>query len=69
MKKYSIEITSPYDKENLVAEIWDKDTMIAELSQEAKEIILTIYTKTPNIALEYEEFLSTIQKAKLDLFG
>ena len=53
----------------MAAEIWAGNTMVADLSKEPKEIILTIHTKTSGIDLDYEKFLYAIWKAKLDLFG
>ena len=43
MKTLTIEIVSPPDKENLVAEIWQDDQMIAEINQEKKQLELEIY--------------------------
>lgn len=64
MKKLTIEITSPPDREELVAEIWDKDQMIAELSQESENLKLELYCSEHSIELDYESFLNALVEAK-----
>ena len=66
MKNYEILITSPPDRENLVAEIWHDNIMIAELNQEDKDNLkLEIYSnKETPISLDYLDFLDALQVAK-----
>ena len=70
MKTLTIEIVSPPDKENLVAEIWQDDQMIAEINQEKETLELEIYiNKTGKIKLEFNNFIDTLKKAKKILSG
>ncbi len=64
MKKLTIEITSPPDRDELVAEIWDNDQMIAELNQESENLELEVYCSENSIQLDYESFLSALIEAK-----
>lgn len=65
MKTLTIEIVSPPDKENLVAEIWQDDQMIAEINQEKETLELEIYiNKTGKIKLEFNNFIDTLKKQK-----
>lgn len=64
MKKLTIEITSPPDREELVAEIWDKDQMIAELNQESENLELEVYSSENSVQLDYESFLNALIEAK-----
>ncbi|MGB3464930.1 MAG: hypothetical protein WBA74_06665 [Cyclobacteriaceae bacterium] len=64
MKKLTIEITSPPDRDELVAEIWDNDQMIAELNQESENLKLEVYCSENSIQLDYESFLSALIEAK-----
>ena len=70
MKTLTIEIVSPPDKENLVAEIWQDDQMIAEINQEKETLELEIYiNKTGKIKLEFNNIIDTLKKAKKILSG
>ncbi|MBG6130182.1 hypothetical protein IWQ47_001735 [Aquimarina sp. EL_43] len=70
MKNYEILITSPPDREQLVAEIWQGDTMIAELNQENKERLeLEIYSNEKKLSLNYNDFTEVLKIAKEKLLG
>lgn len=70
MKTLTIEIVSPPDKENLVAEIWQDDQMIAEINQEEETLELEIFiNKTGKIKLDFNDFIDTLKKAKKILSG
>ncbi|MDY0086425.1 MAG: hypothetical protein RBR84_10945 [Bacteroidales bacterium] len=70
MKEFEILITSPPDRENLVAEIWQDDQMIAEINQEGGVLGLEIYaTKEGTIKLKYNDFIEALKKAKEKLIG
>ncbi|GEM_PF-879219 len=70
MKTLTIEIVSPPDKENLVAEIWQDDQMIAEINQEKETLELEFFVnKTGKIKLEFNDFIDTLKKAKKILSG
>lgn len=61
---YLIEITSPCDREYLVAEIWREDVMVAEVNQEDNNMNLIIYCNGGVMSLNYEGFLEIIIEAK-----
>lgn len=71
MKKFTIEITSVPDRDELVAEIWLDDTMIAELNQEDKDCLeLDIYSNEGKlITLNYNNFTDALKAAKEKLLG
>ena len=64
MKKLTVEITSPPDREELVAEIWDENQMIAEINQESKILKLEFYTNEKLIKVDYDSFLMALIEAK-----
>jgi hypothetical protein len=64
MNNFKVEIASVYDKEHLVAEIWNDDTMIAEICKEKSDYILKIFAKNNYLRLNYKEFLSALYEAK-----
>ena len=70
MKNLTIEIASPPDRENLVAEIWLEEQMIAEINQENNNLELEIFIKEKGkLKLNYDDFLETLEKAKKKLVG
>ncbi len=65
MKDFEILITSPPDRENLVAEIWLEDQMIAEINQENKNLELELFTdEKGRLKLNFDDFLETLKMAK-----
>lgn len=65
MNDFEILITSPPDRENLVAEIWLEDQMIAEINQENENLELELFTdEKGKLKLNYDGFLETLKKAK-----
>ena len=70
MKNLTIEIASPPDRENLVAEIWLGGQMIAEINQENSSLELEIFTdEKRKLKLNYDDFVETLKKAKEKLEG
>jgi hypothetical protein len=69
MKKLTTEIASPPDRENLVAEIWQGDQMIAEINQESDHLELEIFTNKEDLKLNYDDFIEILKKAKEMLIG
>ena len=70
MKDFEILITSPPDRENLVAEIWLEDQMIAEINHENENLELELFTNEKGkLKLNYDSFLETLKKAKEKLVG
>lgn len=45
MSKFKIEITSVPDRNNLVAEIWEEDVLIAEINQEGENLEIELYNE------------------------
>ena len=64
MRKLKIEITSPVDREELVAEIWDRDQMVAEVNQESESLELEVYCKENSVQLNYQSFLEALLEAR-----
>ena len=70
MQDFEILITSPPDRENLVAEIWLQNQMIAEINQENKTLELEIFVKeNGTIKLSYNEFINILKEARKKLVG
>lgn len=70
MKNLIIEITSPPDRENLVAEIWLGNQMIAEINQENENLRLEIFAdENGKLELSYNDFYEALKKAKEKLVG
>lgn len=66
--KYSVEIVTVPDREHFVAEIWDGDTMIAEVNHEQESLTLEVYSRGEAVQrFDYEAFLAAITKAKSKL--
>ncbi|MBD3842883.1 MAG: hypothetical protein IE909_13565 [Campylobacterales bacterium] len=64
MKKLRVEIASPPDREELVAEIWNGNQMIAEINQESGDLELEVYTTENSVLFDYESFLIALIEAK-----
>lgn len=63
MKKFEILITDVPDRENLVAEVWYGETLIAEINQETKKLEIEFYLNE-KIAFDLNEFLTAVENAK-----
>ncbi|AZA57265.1 hypothetical protein [Chryseobacterium shandongense] len=63
MKKFEILITDVPDRENLVAEVWYGETLIAEINQETKKLEIEFYLNE-KIAFDLNEFLTALENAK-----
>lgn len=65
MKTFRIEITSVPDREELVAEIWNENQMIAEINQDSENLILEIYSnQNSTLKIDYDAFLKVLIEAK-----
>ena len=69
MNELNVQITSVPDRENLVAEIWLKDIMIAEVNHELKKLEVQIYCKKNILTVDYENLLKALNEAKEKLTG
>ena len=63
-RNLTIEITSVPDKEQLVAEIWYMDYLIAEINQENNYLEIEFYTTKKNLKFSFEDFCNAIDIAK-----
>jgi len=66
MSKFKIEISSVSDRENLVAEIWHDDILVAEINQEKGTLEIQLY-KSEKMRLDLDEFLEILRHAKNEL--
>lgn len=69
--KMRICISSPPDREKLVAELFFEDEQWAELNQEGESLILEIYPKRSGEPWQFhfEEMLETLKESKQKLVG
>jgi hypothetical protein len=67
--EFRICISSPPDREKLVAEIFFKDEQWAELSQETEKLILELYPNKDKRpwAFEFEEAMEALKSAAAKL--
>jgi len=63
MSKFKIEIASVPDRENLVAEVWYDDILVAEINQETEKLEIEFYLNR-KITFELNELLETLKIAK-----
>lgn len=63
MSKFKIEISSVPDRENLVAEVWYDEILVAEINQETKKLEIEFYLNE-KVTFELDEFLETLKIAK-----
>jgi hypothetical protein len=63
MSKFKIEISSVPDRENLVAEIWYNEILVAEINQETEKLEIEFYLNE-KIAFELDEFFEALKIAK-----
>lgn len=68
MKSFEILITSPFDREYLVAEIWSNSDLVAEINQETDELEIEFYTNE-KITFNLNAFLEALQNAKIKLMN
>lgn len=66
MKIFEVLVTSVPDRENLVAEIWHDNKLIAEINSETgvQEIIFYCEKET---AFDYQELINALKEASLKL--
>lgn len=63
MKEFIVLITSPPDREKLVAEIWYDKILVAEINQETEKLEIELYLNE-KIAFELDKFLGILEIAK-----
>ncbi|MBC6996028.1 hypothetical protein QWY85_12160 [Neolewinella lacunae] len=68
MKKFTIEIASIPDMDNLVAEVWYDDQMVFEINQE-NGIQIQFFKPFLEASYGFDDLLSTLNEAKAKLLG
>jgi hypothetical protein len=68
MSKFIIEITSVPDRENLVAEIWYDQNLIAEINQEKDDFEIDLYPYK-KLTIGLQDLLNILERAKKMLSG
>jgi len=63
MNKFKIELASVPDRENLVAEIWHNELLVAEINQESEKLEIEFYLNEKT-TFELDNFLETLEIAK-----
>lgn len=63
MSKFNIELSSAPDRENLVAEIWYEEKMIAEVNNESGKLVIEFYFDG-TISFMLDEFCEVLENAK-----
>ena len=63
MSKFNIELSSVPDRENLVAEIWYENKMIAEVNKESENFVIEFYFDG-KISFMLDEFFEVLENAK-----
>ena len=63
MNKFNIVLSSVPDRENLVAEIWYNEILIAEINQETENLKIELYF-SKKIELDLDAFLVAVENAK-----
>ena len=63
MSKFKIELSSVPDRENLVAEIWYENKMVAEVNKETEKFVIEFYLDE-KISFMLDEFLEVLENAK-----
>ena len=63
MSKFNIELSSVPDRENLVAEIWYENKMVAEVNKETEKFVIEFYLDE-KISFMLDEFLEVLENAK-----
>lgn len=63
MDKFRIQIASVPDRENLVAEVWHEDIMVAEINQERDQLEIELYP-LKRLLFDYQEFIDVLERAK-----
>lgn len=68
---YRVVITSPPDREGVVAEIWQGDEMWAEIANEEGHLTIEVYPRQSGRTwmFDYEEALKAMQLARNKLLG
>nr|WP_311462243.1 hypothetical protein [uncultured Prevotella sp.] len=63
MSKFNIELSSVPDRENLVAEIWYENKMVAEVNKETEKFVIE-FCLDEKTSFMLDEFLEVLENAK-----
>lgn len=66
MNKLKIALASVPDRDNLIAEIWHNEILVAEINQENEDLEIELY-HPEKITFRLEEFLAILDYAKNEL--
>lgn len=68
MENFKLQIASPFDREELVSEIWYNNDFLAEINQEKEFLEIVFYSgNQKQITFLLEEFMEILQTAKMNL--
>lgn len=68
MKNFEILITNVPDRNNLVAEIWFNEILVAEINQDKPKLEIEFYLNE-KASFELNEFMEILEIAKSKLIG
>ena len=63
MSKFNIELSSVPDRDNLVAEIWYENKMVAEVNKETEKFVIE-FCLDEKKSFMLDEFLKVLENAK-----
>ncbi|MEZ7695603.1 hypothetical protein AXF23_14070 [Prevotella sp. oral taxon 313] len=63
MSKFNIELSSVPDRDNLVAEIWYENKMVAEVNKETEKFVIE-FCLDEKKSFMLDEFLEVLENAK-----
>ena len=63
MSKFNIELSSVPDRENLVAEIWYENKMVAEVNKETEKFVIE-FCLDEKKSFMLDDFLEVLENAK-----
>jgi len=66
MKAFEVLITSPSDREKIVAEIWFANNLIAEINQDGDDLEIDIYP-SQKLTFKLDDLLEILKIAKKKL--
>lgn len=68
MRKLAVEISSPPERDGLVAEVWSGEEMVAEINAEGNELEIEVYSNG-RLKLSYQDFIDALMDARTKLLG
>ncbi len=62
-KAFSVELASVPDRDDLVAEVWLGQELVAELRQEHDSVLIECYAATGTWSAPYDQFVDALRRA------